>query len=82
MLAVGLALRRRVIVSEAGFQIRSIFTEIHVASERLAEWKIKENDRSPSLHVLTRDGKQIHVYDLGMLGISNVSLARKKSPTN
>jgi hypothetical protein len=78
MLSIGRVLRRRVIVSEAGFRIRNMFAETHVASERLAGWKMKGNNRSPSLHLLTREGKQIHIYDLGLLGISDVGAAGKK----
>jgi hypothetical protein len=71
-------LRRRVIFSDDGITTYRLFSKDYIPTGELKGWKIKENDRQPSLHLLTKAGRKIDVYEMGLLGVKDLSKASKQ----
>lgn len=73
LVALGNLLRRRVVVSAQGVGIRRLFTTEFIPLGELKDWKIKANQRRPSLHLTTHAGREVVVDQLGMLGVRDVA---------
>lgn len=67
-------MRRKVVVSEEGVLLVRPYSQTWVPISELGSWKIKDNHRDPSLHLLTRSGRRIDEFRIGMLGVSNVGI--------
>lgn len=65
-------MRRRIIVSPEGVFVVRCYSKVWVPISEIAGWKIKENHRNPSFHLVTRSGKRIEEFRVGMLGVSNL----------
>jgi hypothetical protein len=71
-LAFWSVLRRSIHISAEGVLIIHSFSEDWIPISELAGWKIKTNDRGPSLHLVTGSGRKVDIFRIGMLGVSNV----------
>jgi|688.fasta_scaffold09416_3 hypothetical protein len=67
-------MRRKIVVSEQGILVVRCYSRIWVPISELTAWKIKDNHRNPSLHLLTRSGRRIDEFRIGMLSVSNIGI--------
>ncbi|MCA6581538.1 MAG: hypothetical protein ACK5EU_02920 [Pseudanabaena sp.] len=67
-------MRRKIVVSEEGVLLVRSYSKIWIPIAELEAWKIKDNHRDPSLHLLTRSGRRIDEFRIGMLGVSNIGI--------
>jgi hypothetical protein len=71
-------MRRRIVVSKDGILVVNSYSRMWIPISEIAGWKIKENHRNPSFHLLTRTGERIDVFRVGMLGVSNLGVTSMK----
>jgi hypothetical protein len=63
--------------TDRAVSFRSIFRRWSLPLSEIQDWKIKGNDRSPSLHFSTTDGRQFCVPGLEMLGVRDQAVAAR-----
>lgn len=71
-------MRRRIVVSKEGILVVSSYSRTWIPISEISGWKIKENQRNPSFHLLTHTGERLDVFRMDMLGVSNSGVTSMK----